>query len=107
MSRTVHISHSAETDLRGIFEYIAYEIGNELSARRILQGLMSAIEELAENPERWYPYPREPWHSRGVRTRIVGSYVAFFAFDQATDELSVGRVLYCRRDFDVCLADLR
>jgi len=50
MSRKVQLSESAEADLRGIFEYVAYEQGREAAARRILSGLMSAIGGLAENP---------------------------------------------------------
>jgi len=105
MSCKVRISESAEADLRGIYEYVAYEQGREAAARRILSGLMSAIGELAENPERWSPYPREPWLSKGVRTRIVGSYVVFFSCDE--NVVSVGRVLYCRRDFDAHLDVMR
>jgi len=105
MSCVVQISESAEKDLRGIFEYIAYELEREASARRILTGLMSAIGELADNPERWSPYPREPWRTKGVRTRIVGSYVVFFT--PQGDVVSVGRVLHCRRDFDSLLGVLR
>jgi len=107
MSRKVQLSESAEADLRGIFEYVAYEQGREAAARRILSGLMSAIGGLAENPERWSSYPREPWLSKGVRTRIVGAYVVFFSYDDDEDVVSVGRVLYCRRDFDAHLDEMR
>jgi len=105
MSCSVEISESAEKDLRGIFEYVTYELERGAAAKRILSGLMSAIGELADNPERWSPYPREPWRTKGVRTRIVGSYVIFFT--HCGDVVSVGRILHCRRDFDSLLGVLR
>jgi len=103
MIASVRISNAAEADLRGIFEYIAYQLNSMKSAQRILRGLLSAVSKLSNNPERWSPYPHEPWLSRGVRTCIVGSYVIFFSHVDGI--VSVVRVLYCRRDFESALEE--
>ena len=53
-------------------------------------------------PSRFRPYPREPLASQGVRVMDVGNYCVYYI---ARDEVvSVGRILYSRRDTDAVFA---
>ena len=59
------ISEQADFDLRGIFEYIAYELQSPQNASGQLDRLEKSILGLKEMPERHREYEKEPWHSRG------------------------------------------
>ena len=60
-------SMQAEEDLRGIFEYIAFELLSPENAGKQLERLEKQILSLNEMPERFPRYGKEPWHSRGLR----------------------------------------
>ena len=74
-------SMQAEEDLRGIFEYIAFELLSPENAGKQLERLEKQILSLNEMPERFPRYGKEPWHSRGLRFGLneklistIGSY---------------------------------
>lgn len=98
MIYTVQISSRAESDLREIYEYIAYELESVSNAYRQLQRLEEEILSLDHMPNRYPAYLEEPWHSRGLRVMSVDSYLVFYIPDTATQTVSVIRVMYGRRD---------
>ena len=67
MTFDVQISEQAEMDLRGIFEYIAFDLLAPENAAGQLDRLEDAISKLNNMPEKYRRYEREPWHSRGQR----------------------------------------
>ena len=56
----VETSLQAEEDLRGIFEYIAFELLSPENAGRQLERLEKQILSLNEMPERFSKYGKEP-----------------------------------------------
>ena len=106
MRYQIIISSQAETDLRGIFEYIAYELKSVQNAVGQLNRLEESIFSLNQMPERFRRYSREPWHSRGLRVMPVDHYLVFYIPNH--DEKSVGivRVMYGGRDIGVQLESL-
>ena len=74
----VETSLQAEEDLRGIFEYIAFELLSPENAGRQLERLEKQILSLNEMPERFSKYGKEPWHSRGLRFVAVDNYIVFY-----------------------------
>ena len=73
----VVISIQAEKDLRGIFEYIAFELLSLENAKKQLKRLERQILSLDEMPERFPRYGKEPWYSRGLRFVVVDHYIVF------------------------------
>lgn len=67
-----------QADVRGIFEYIAYELLSPDNAVGQLERLEEHIIGLEEFPEKFRPYEKEPWHSRGLRVMPVDNYVVFY-----------------------------
>lgn len=67
----------ADADLRGIYEYIAFKLLSPDNAVGQLDRLEEHIIGLEEFPEKFRPYEKEPWHSRGLRVMPVDNYLVF------------------------------
>lgn len=98
MNYSVQITSRAETDLREIYEYIAYELLSPPTAARQLQRLEAEILSLDQMPNRYPAYPDEPWHSRGLLVMSVDNYLVFYMPDAAAQTVTIIRVMYGRRD---------
>ena len=98
MIYTVQISSRAESDLREIYEYIAYELESVSNASRQLQRLEEEILSLDQMPNRYPAYLEEPWYSRGLRVMSVDNYLVFYIPNAATQTVTVIRVMYGGRD---------
>ncbi len=96
----VEISLQAEEDLRGIFEYIAFELLSPENAERQLKRLEKQILSLDEMPERFPKYGKEPWCSRGLRFVAVDHYLVFYFFNLDTGIVTVLRVMYSGRNIE-------
>ena len=102
MSWQIEVSDAAYEDLRDIYAYIAFELRSPENAQNVLRRILARIATLDEMPERFRSYPREPLSSQGVRVMDVGNYCVYY---QAKDGVvSIGRVLYFRRDADAIFA---
>lgn len=104
MSYAVEISAQAEADLRGIFEYIAFELRSVQNAAGQLSRLEESIYSLNQMPERYRRYEREPWLSRNLRLMPVDNYCVFYIPDQETGIVRIIRVMYGGRDIEAELA---
>ena len=67
----VTTTDQADTDLRGIYEYIAFELLSPDNVIGQLDRLEKNIMGLEEFPEKFRHYEKEPWHSRGLRVMPV------------------------------------
>ena len=75
------VSQQADSDLRGIFEYIAFELQSLENASGQLDRLEEQILSLDTMPERYRKYEKEPWKSRGLRVLPVDNYVVLYIPD--------------------------
>jgi len=103
VSWRVEVSDAAHEDLRDIYAYIAYELRAPENARNVLRRILAQIATLDEMPERFRSYPREPLSSQGVRVMDVGNFCVYYLPKDGV--VSVGRILYCRRNADAIFAD--
>jgi len=76
MNYEVRLTTEAENDLRGIFEYIAFELQSPQNAAGQLDRLEQSIMSLDQMPERFRVYEKEPWHSRDLRIMPVDNYLS-------------------------------
>ena len=67
----VTATEQAESDLRGIYEYIAFELLSPENAAGQLDRLEEHIIGLETFPEKYRSYEKEPWKSRGLRVMPV------------------------------------
>ena len=96
----VQISEQADRDLRGIYEYIAFELLAPENAAGQLDRLENAISKLDHMPDKFRRYDREPWKSRGLRVFPVDNYLVFYTPNEETRIVTVIRVMYGGRDID-------
>ena len=64
-------TEQADYDLRGIYEYIAFELLSPENAAGQLDRLEEHIVGLEKFPEKFRSYEKEPWYSRGLRVMPV------------------------------------
>ena len=100
MIYAVITTDQADADLRGIYEYIAFELLSPDNAARQLGRLEEHIVGLEEFPEKFRYYEKEPWHSRGLRVMPVDNYLVFYIPDNDAGIVTVIRVMYAGRDVD-------
>ena len=90
----VELSEQADSDLRGIFEYIAFELQSPGNASGQLDRLEEQILSLDTMPERYRKYEKEPWKSRGLRVLPVDNYVVLYIPDSDKKFVRILRVMY-------------
>ncbi len=100
MIYAVELSEQADSDLRGIFEYIAFELQSPENASGQLARLEEQILSLETMPERYRKYEKEPWKSRGLHVLPVDNYVVFYIMDVDKKVVTILRVMYAGRDID-------
>ena len=96
----VELSEQADSDLRRIFEYIAFELQSPENASGQLDRLEEQILSLDTMPERYRKYEKEPWKSRGLRVLPVDNYVILYIPDSDKKVVTILRVMYAGRDID-------
>ena len=96
----VEVSEQADNDLRGIFEYIAFELQSLENASGQLDRLEEQILSLDTMPERYRKYEKEPWKSRGLHVLPVDNYVVLYISDIDKRVVTILRVMYAGRDID-------
>ena len=96
----VELSEQADSDLRGIFEYISFELQSPENAIGQLDRLEEQILSLDTMPERYRKYEKEPWKSRGFRVLPVDNYVVLYIPDSDKKVVTILRVMYAGRGID-------
>ena len=96
----IEVSEQADRDLRGIFEYIAFELQAPENASGQLERLEEQILSLDTIPERYRKYEKEPWETRGLRVLPVDNYVILYIPDSDKKVVTILRVMYAGRDID-------
>ena len=96
----VELSEQADSDLRGIFEYIAFELQSPENASGQLDRLEEQILSLDTMPERYRKYEKEPWKSRGLHVLPVDNYVVLYISDSDKRVVTILRIMYAGRDID-------
>lgn len=99
----VEISAQADVDLRGIYEYIAYELQSPENASGQLDRLEENIMKLDQMPERFRQYEKEPWHSRGLRIMPLDNYCVLYIPDTEKAVVTIIRIMYGGRDIEAQL----
>jgi toxin ParE1/3/4 len=92
----VELSVMSITDLRGIYEYIAFNLKAPDYARTQYERIEGKISSLEKFPNRYKPYEDNPWHDRTLRRMVVDKYIVLYYVDN--DSVMVIRVIYGGRN---------
>lgn len=100
MKYKIILTKQTDTDLRSIYEYIAFTLLEPETAARQLERLEKGIQSLDEMPERFRVFQKEPWYSRGLRQMPVDNFILFYIPNAENETVTVIRVMYGGRDID-------
>ena len=100
MMYSVNITKQADSDLRSIFEYIAFKLESIENANTQLDRLEESILKLKVMPKRFRVFEKEPWASRSLRNMVVDNYIVFYTVDDDNHTVSVIRVMYGGRNIE-------
>lgn len=106
MNYEIRMTLQAKTDLSGIYEYIAFDLQSPQNAAGQLDRLEENIASLAQLPERFRVYNKEPWHSRNLRIMPVNNYLVFYIPNHEDGIVTIIRVMYGGRDIDKQLSNM-
>jgi len=96
----VDYTDDALEDLQGIYEYIAFNLLEPVTAAKQSGRIMDAADSLNELPFRYPLYHKEPWHSKGLRFMPVDNYMVFYLPDKSTGIVTIIRIMYGARDIE-------
>ncbi len=97
MGSNIHYSRESRRDMDTIWAYIAQELQNPSAAKRVVDGIMDAVDRLELFPLMGTPVSVAAGENGDCRFLVKGSYMIFYRC-QGTD-VYVDRVLYGRRDY--------
>jgi addiction module RelE/StbE family toxin len=95
----VKMTPLAESDLGEIYQYIASNLYNEVSAKDIILSIKQKIKRLEDFPLSCALVRDEVWAQRGYRMLVVGKYLVFYKVDEANKLVIIVRILFGSRDY--------
>lgn len=93
----IHYSPIALNDLDEIWTYISQSLCNPIAAQNMIDGIMNAVDMLAEQPEMGTPLYFLSGLNSGYRYVIHDNYMAFYRTNRT--DVYIDRVLYSKSDY--------
>lgn len=93
----IHYSPIALNDLDEIWTYISQSLCNPIAAQNTIDGIMNAVDMLAEQHEKNTPLYFLSGLNSGYRYVIHGNYMAFYSTNRT--DVYIDRVLYSKSDY--------
>lgn len=100
MAYEIILTEQADTDLRSIYEYIAFTLLEPGIAAGQLERIEKGILSLNEMPGRFRLFEKEPWRSRGLCQMPIDNFIVFYIPKIEDKTVTVIRVLYGGMDID-------
>ena len=98
-------TESANKDLQGIYDYIAYKLFIPETAEKLTNEIMDAADSLNHMPLRHRLCDYEPWRSMGWRCVPVDNYIVFYLPVEDIQTVIIMRIIYGGRDTETRLND--
>lgn len=98
MSYVVEMTDQARTDLRGIYEYIAFALQSKINADRQLERIEREILSLSDMPERYKILDLGFESAKTVRMVSVDRYCVIYHMAKERGSVQILRILYGGRD---------
>lgn len=98
MSYVVEMTDQARTDLRGIYEYIAFALQSKINADRQLERIEREILSLSDMPERYKVLDLGFESAKTVRMVSVDRYCVIYHVAKERGSVQILRILYGGRD---------
>ena len=96
----VVVGSEQESEIRGIYNYIANTLlVPDTAAKQVLR-ILDAIQGLGNMPMKFPLYEKEPWRSRGLRRRPIDNFVIFYWINEKANEVVVFHIFYGGRNIE-------
>lgn len=97
------MTQPAVSDLKGISDYLAHELREPATARKLVSKIKEAVMSLREMPTRHALVADERLAIQGIRKFVVDNYIVFYVASEKQATVTVVRILYGRRDWQSLL----
>jgi toxin ParE1/3/4 len=97
------ITDLAEVDLRNIADYIANELLDPSTARKMIAKIAEAVFQLEQMPFRNGLVRDERLAASGIRHILVDSYIVFYVVSEKEETVTIIRILYGKRQWSSLL----
>lgn len=94
---------SARRDMIEIVRYISKDLDNPAAADELAVALIEAAERLTDFPYSCPVYMPIKSLKHEYRKLLVKNYLMFYWVDEAKKIITIARVIYARRDYEVLL----
>ena len=98
MKYRIEVTAQAICDMRGIYEYIAFDLQAPEHATKQLERLEKQISNLESMPKRFQLHKKALWASKGLHQMPVDNFIVFYLINQ--ELVTIIRVMYSSRDSD-------
>jgi addiction module RelE/StbE family toxin len=99
MAYKVTVTTSADSDIDGIFSYIAEELDNLTAAIAFADDIAEKYERLSDNPYIYEESRDARLKEKGYRRIVIKNFVMLYLVDKANSEVIIARVFYGRQDY--------
>lgn len=97
----------AQKDLVEIVEYISKELNNPDAAERLSEKIIGAAENICSFPYAYPAYvPIRPLKHE-YRKLVVRNYLMFYWIDNASQVVTIARVIHAKRNYSQMLLDVK
>ena len=94
----ISFSDEALSELREIYEYIAFDLLETAVAQRQVNRIRKEIASLDSMPKRYRTVEWEPWKSMEMRRLNVENYSVFYLVREEDMTVYIVHIFYGRRD---------
>ncbi len=105
MRYDIFYAAKARDDLEEIYEYIAFNLQEPLTAEKLYETIIVAVHTLEYFPIRNALYENEPWRSRGLRKLLVKNFLVLYTLNEENNEVNIIRIMYGARDLEKHLSE--
>ncbi|MBS3969460.1 MAG: type II toxin-antitoxin system RelE/ParE family toxin [Clostridia bacterium] len=99
----VLLSHPATDDLQATSRYIAEELKDPATAKKLVAKIREAVMSLSDLPTRHALVSNERFAALGIRKLPVENLIVFYVISDKDMAVKVVRILYGRRDWEQLL----
>ncbi|MFB9278060.1 type II toxin-antitoxin system RelE/ParE family toxin [Cohnella cellulosilytica] len=99
----VVITEPAESDLRGIANYISHELLEPVTARTVVANISEAVLLLETMPYRHELVRDQRLAGQHIRKVLVDSYIVFYVISEQEKTVTIVRILYGKRHWSSIL----
>jgi len=94
------MTEPATRDLQQISDYIAIELREPATAKKLINKIKEQVMSLVEFPARHALVADERIAAKGIRQLLIDNYIVFYIVSEKDNIVVIIRILYGRREWE-------